>query len=60
MTEAAAQHFQSDDAILRASVDDQGGCCWELCAAAGCLRDRSRLELMRRWNQRPASCQTDT
>ena len=35
-----------------ASVDELGGCCWELCSAAGCLRDRSRLELMRRWSVR--------
>jgi hypothetical protein len=33
-------------------VDELGGCCWELCSAAGCLRDRSRLELMRRWSVR--------
>ena len=34
------------------SEDELGGCCWEMCSAAGCLRDRSRLELMRRWSVR--------
>jgi hypothetical protein len=37
---------------LRAVVDERGGCCWELCSAAGCLRDRDRAELMRRWSVR--------
>ena len=34
------------------SVDEWGGCCWELRSAADCLRDRSRLKLMRRWSVR--------
>jgi hypothetical protein len=51
---------QSDDTTLRASVDAAGGCCWEICGGGVCLRDRSRVELMKRWSQRPASCHTDT
>jgi len=51
MTEAD-QVPQSDDPTLRAAVDADGGCCWEICAGGECLRDRSRLELMRRWSVR--------
>jgi len=46
------QSPQSDDATLRASVDAQGGCCWEICGDGECLRDRSRAELLRRWSVR--------
>jgi hypothetical protein len=46
------QSPQSDDGTLRASVDERGGCCWEICGGGGCLRDRSRVELLRRWSVR--------
>jgi hypothetical protein len=50
---------QSDDTNLRASVDADGGCCWEICGGGVCLQGRDRAELLRRWNQR-ASCHTET
>jgi hypothetical protein len=53
------QLSQSDEDRLQVVVDEAGGCCWEICAGGECLRDRSRLELMRRWDQR-LSCQTET
>jgi len=46
------QSPQSDDGTLRASVDERGGCCWEICGGGECLRDRSRAELLRRWSVR--------
>jgi hypothetical protein len=54
------QSPQSDDTTLRASVDADGGCCWEICGGGVCLQGRDRAELLRRWNQRPASCHTET
>jgi hypothetical protein len=34
---------------LRAVIDADGGCCWEVCAGGVCLQGRDRAELMRRW-----------
>jgi hypothetical protein len=52
MTTAAVQHPQSDDTNLRASVDADGGCCWEICGGGVCLQGRDRAELLRRWSVR--------
>jgi hypothetical protein len=30
---------------IRAAVDAQGGCCWEVCDARGCRQDRCRGRL---------------
>ena len=38
--------------LIRAVVDDAGGCCWEVCVGGECLRGRDRAELMRRWSVR--------